>query len=189
MGAPTNQLVSLNRCSADEARLIRSTINRCQASVVSIDALEITEVAECGSAGSNTSFQYRDQGVMEALQLLSLQVPSWCVRSNACFKQAFIGVDISCTCHQSLVKQCGLDGTAASLQFSLQVSGVKALTERFWPKFFEASDDCFRGLYWRYPPHFPKAAHIDEAQFIPLLIPEADTGVTTRALISLMVDP
>ena len=56
---------------------------------------------------------------MEALQLLSFQVPSWCVRSNACFKQAFIGVDISCTCHQSLVKHA-----AAALLDQTLVAGA-----------------------------------------------------------------
>ena len=177
MGAAPRQFHPFNRCSAGQAVFAGSTVDSGLASVVSIDAFQITEVAEGGSAHANADLQHMNQAVAEFLQLLATETTSGCVWCDPGDEQALVGIDVASACHQGLIQERRFDGPCGSFQFALKVAGAEGITEWFWTQSFQASDHGVDGGAIGHPPHFAEAAHVDETQFLTLLVPETGTGV------------
>ena len=100
MGAAPSQFDPFDGGSAAQARLACSPVNSGLASIVSIHAFQITEVAESRSANANADLQDMHQAVAQFLQLFAIEPTRgglWC---DARDEQAFVGVDVASACHQ-----------------------------------------------------------------------------------------
>ena len=75
MGASPGQFLSLNGRSTAAAGFTSTPVDPGLAAVVAIHPLQIPEITEGGSAGSDADGQHIHQGIAQPLQLFELQLP------------------------------------------------------------------------------------------------------------------
>ena len=100
MGAATRQFDSLNGSAAAQARLTGASIHRSLPSVIAIDTLQVTEIAEGCATNADADLQYVHQAFADLLKLFAVEPACWRLGCNARCKQALIGIDISRASHE-----------------------------------------------------------------------------------------
>ena len=65
MGTSPSQFVALQRCPATSAGLPVASVDPGLAAVISVDALDVSEITEGCSAGTNADLQYIHQTLMQ----------------------------------------------------------------------------------------------------------------------------
>ena len=100
MGATPGKFHPVNGSATVQARLSGASINRGLSSVITVDAFKIPEIAECCAANADADLKHMHKALAHLLQLFSVEPACWSVGCNACCKQALVGIDISCPCHQ-----------------------------------------------------------------------------------------
>lgn len=92
-----------NQTSTNLARFPLSVIHPGDIPIITIDAFNISEVAERRAAFANAVLQDLDNTGMELLNLFALQVSTMSLGVDFTEKERFIGVDVADACDQSLI--------------------------------------------------------------------------------------
>ena len=100
MGATTGKFHPINGSATVQTRLPGASINRGLSSVIAVDAFKVSEIAECCATNADADLEHMHQAVAHVFQLFAVEPACWCLGCNARCKQAFVGINIACACHQ-----------------------------------------------------------------------------------------
>ena len=131
MGAASRKLFPKNGGSAASAWMPSPSIDPCLASIVSIHPFKITEITEGGATGSDADLKDGHQSLTQRLKLLHLETASRREGHDASAEEAFIGIDIAHSSHESLVEEGCFDWPATALESLLQIRAREDRTEGF----------------------------------------------------------
>ena len=131
MGAASRKLFSKNGGSAASAWMTSPSIDPCLASIVSIHSFKIAEITEGGATGSDADLKHGHQSFTQRLKLLHLETASRREGHDACAEEAFIGIDVADSSHESLVEKGCFDWPATALESLLQIRAREDRTEGF----------------------------------------------------------
>ena len=134
MGAASRKLFPKNGGSAASAWMPSPSIDPCLASIVSIHPFKITEITEGGAPSSDADLKHGHQSFTQRLKLLHFETPSRREGHDACAEEAFIGIDVADSSHESLVEKGRFDWPATSLEFLLHIRAGEDRAEGFRSK-------------------------------------------------------
>ena len=100
MGAAAGKLHPLNSSAAVQTGLPGAPIDRGLPSVIAVDAFKVTEITECCATNADADLKHVHQAFTDFFKLFAVEPACECLGSNACCKKAFIGIDVSGSCHQ-----------------------------------------------------------------------------------------
>ena len=100
MGAATRKLDPINGSAAVQTGLPSASIDRCLPSVIAVDAFKVTEITEGCATNADADLEDVHKAFADFFKLFAVEPACGCLGCNACCEEAFIGIDIACSCHQ-----------------------------------------------------------------------------------------
>ena len=99
MGAASRKLDSIDSSAAVQAGLPSASINRGLPSVIAVDAFKVTEITERCAPNADADLEHVHKAFADFFKLFAVEPACRCLGCNARCEEAFIGIDISGSCH------------------------------------------------------------------------------------------
>ena len=115
--------------AAAPAKFATSPVHPGLAAVIAIETLQVAEIAEGGSAYSDTCAQYFYQRRSQPFKFGTLKAAAGSLGGDARGEQAFVGVDVAHACDQGLIQQRCFDGSGGAAQPLEQPIAVELMSE------------------------------------------------------------
>lgn len=185
MGRSAPQLQPLDRRPAGTTGFTSAAIDPGLATVIAIQALQISKITKGRPPGTNAVLEHLDYAAVEDGDRRGLELVAAGFGVNFAQEQGFIGVDIADSGDQSLVQQGGFDNPLAALEPIGKVAQAELRFQGFRSEGLEGCDHRFGRPTGGHPPHLTKAAGIDESQLLTALDPESHPGVFGQGALGL----
>ena len=99
MGAASSKLDSINSSATVQTRLPGTSIHRSLPAVIAVDAFKVTEITERCAPNADADLEHVHKAFADFFKLFAVEPACRCLGCNARCEEAFIGIDISGSCH------------------------------------------------------------------------------------------